>query len=133
MAGGRTSISRMLAEARSRLTRLAPEDAHAAQREGALLIDVRTVEQRSQGGDVPGSVPISLNHLEWRLDPDEPGRLPYAGDLDRLVIVLCEEGYCSSLAAIRLQDLGYRRATDVAGGFVAWRRSGLPVGLDRGR
>lgn len=129
MVPARTPIGEMLAQARDRLVRLTPAEAHAALLAGALLVDVRTTEQRAASGEVPGAVAISLNHLEWRLDPDEPARLPRAGDLDGLVVLLCEEGYCSSLAAERLQRLGYHRATDVIGGFVAWRAGGLPVAV----
>lgn len=127
MADARTPIRDTLARARRQLVRLTPEEAHAAHRDGALLIDVRIAEQRAEAGAVAGAVAVSLNHLEWRLDPEEPTCLPEAGDLDRPVIVLCQEGYCSSLAAARLKDLGYRQATDVIGGVVAWGRAGLPL------
>ena len=118
-----------LAAARARLPRLTAVDAHRAQLDGALLIDVRTAEQRTADGLLPGAVVLALNVLEWRLDPDEPRSIPEAGQYDRQVVVICDEGYCSSLAAARLLDLGYHRATDVVDGFGAWRRSGLPVTL----
>lgn len=127
MSHDRTPLSEILADARRRLARLTPGQARAAQHDGALLVDVRTAAQRARGGAVPGAALVSLNVLEWRLDPDEPTCLPEAGDLDQVVVLICEEGYCSSLAAARLQDLGYHRATDIDGGFVAWERSGLPI------
>lgn len=123
----RTPIRVRLQSAQSRLRRLAPPEARAAQQVGAALIDVRTPEQRVAGGAVPGAVPVALNVLEWRLDPDEPDALSFAGDFARRLVVICEEGYCSSLAAERLLGLGYARATDVVGGFLAWRAHGLPV------
>lgn len=118
----RLTIREQLATARCRLVRLSPVAAGEAQRAGALLIDVRTERQRRDGGVIPGAVVVPLNVLEWRLDPDEPTCLPQAGDFDRPVIVLCQEGYCSTLAAVRLRELGYTYATDVEGGFVAWTR-----------
>lgn len=123
----RVPVRTALMAARSRLRRLTPRDAAAAQAAGALLVDVRTGDQRARDGAVPGALTIALNVLEWRLDPDESTSLPEAGDFTRQVVVLCQEGYCSSLAAARLVDLGYERATDVVGGFVAWRGAGLPI------
>lgn len=124
---GRVPVRVALAAARSRLQRLTPHDAAAAQAAGALLVDVRTGEQRDRDGAVPGALTIPLNVLEWRLDPDEPAALAEAGNFGRQVVVLCQEGFCSSLAAARLLDLGYERATDVIGGFTAWRDAGLPI------
>lgn len=123
----RAPIRKTVTAARARLRRLTPAAAHAAQASGALVVDVRTYEQRAVDGTVPGAVVVPLNVLEWRFDPDEPVTLAAAGDFDRQLVVLCQEGHCSSLAAARLQDLGYARATDVIGGFVAWRDDGLPV------
>jgi len=94
---------------------------------GAVLVDTRPEFQRRADGEVPGAVVIERNHLEWRLDPHSQGRIPEATDRDITWIVLCDEGYSSSLAAASLQDLGMRNATDVVGGFQAWRRAGLPV------
>lgn len=94
---------------------------------GAALIDVRTAEQRVAGGRIPGALKISLNVLEWRFDPDSASRHPRAPHLATAVIVLCEEGYSSSLAAHRLQALGFAQATDVVGGFVEWVAAGLPT------
>lgn len=123
----RLPISDTLAATRTRFRRLSVAGAHAAQDAGALLIDVRTGEQRTADGTVPGALIVALNVLEWRFDPTEPITVAAAGDFDRQIVVLCQEGYCSSLAAGRLLDLGYARATDVIGGFIAWRDYGLPV------
>jgi rhodanese-related sulfurtransferase len=121
------SIAELLAEARAGLERVDPTTAAERQAAGALLVDVRTAEQRHADGLIPGAHVIALNHLEWRLDPTSADRIPAAVDHDIDVIVLCDEGYCSSLAAARLQTLGLHRATDVIDGFRAWRAAGLPV------
>jgi rhodanese-related sulfurtransferase len=121
------SVDVMLAEARARLTRVEPLEARARQEAGALLVDVRLAEQRAASGEVPGALVIALNHLEWRLDPTSSARIDAARDHRVDVVVLCEEGFCSSLAAARLQELGLHRATDVVGGFQAWKAAGLPV------
>jgi rhodanese-related sulfurtransferase len=121
------TIDTMLADARRELQRVTAAQAHAAHARGAWLIDVRTWEQRLTQGEVPGAVTISLNVLEWRLAPDSTARLDPAPATDELVMVLCFEGYSSSLAAARLQALGFASATDVIDGFVAWRAAGLPV------
>jgi rhodanese-related sulfurtransferase len=120
-------IRKTLARVRAGLERLSAPAAYEAMRAGALLVDVRTAEQRAGGGAIAGALPVGLNVLEWRFDPDEPGHLPAAGDFARRVIVLCQDGYCSSLAAGRLRDLGYVAATDVVGGFRAWCAHGLPT------
>jgi rhodanese-related sulfurtransferase len=121
------SIDRLLADARSRLERLSPTEAAAAAAEGALLVDIRPVEQRSRDGLVPGALVIDRNVLEWRLDPASPHKVPEVWDHEQRIVLLCNEGYASSLAAATLQDLGLRHATDVDGGFVQWVRDGLPV------
>jgi rhodanese-related sulfurtransferase len=112
---------------RRRLRRVTPEEAAARMQTGALFVDVRTREQRDADGLIPDAEIISLNHLEWRLDPTSASRIPAARDHDIDVILCCHEGYSSSLAAARLQDLGLHRAADVVGGFRAWRAAGLPV------
>jgi rhodanese-related sulfurtransferase len=94
---------------------------------GALLVDIRPGWQREREGEVPGSLVIERNHLEWRLDPTSGARIPEAVDHDVRVLVLCSEGYTSSLAASALQELGLHRATDVEGGFHAWQDAGLPT------
>jgi rhodanese-related sulfurtransferase len=125
-AGART-IDQVLAEARSRLDRLSPGQAMAASRAGALIVDIRPAAQRAAEGEVPGSLVIERNVLEWRFDPVSSARLPQAR-YDLRVIIMCSAGYTSSLAAAALQDLGIRSATDMDGGFLAWAAAGLPVG-----
>jgi rhodanese-related sulfurtransferase len=124
---GARPISEVLEQARSRLDRLGPAEAWVAMRDGALLVDIRPQAQRAAEGEVPGALIIERNVLEWRLDPASDARLPEAGSYDLRVIVMCSEGYTSSLAAAALQDLGLAAATDLDGGFQAWARAGLPV------
>ena len=124
---GARPISEVLEQARTRLDRLEPDQAWAAMQDGALLVDIRPQAQRAAEGQVPGAVVIERNVLEWRLDPASDACLPEAGSYDLRVIVMCSAGYTSSLAAASLQDLGLSAATDLAGGFQAWARSGLPV------
>ena len=124
----RTTIAALLDDARARLERLSPERADAAIRAGALLIDIRSELQRARDGVVPGAVHHPRNVLEWRADPASGFCDPaIAADLERKVIVMCDEGYQSSLVAATLQVLGFARATDLEGGFQAWRAAGLPV------
>jgi len=120
----------LLARARAGLRRLDPPAALDAQRRGAILVDTRPHEQRTADGLIPGAVVIDRNVLEWRFDPTGDHRCPEAGDRDQHVIVVCNEGYSSSLAAASLQSLGLRNATDLVGGFQAWRAAGLPVVTD---
>lgn len=115
------AIDLLLAQARSTLQRVQPEDLVDEVGHGAILIDIRPAEQRERDGDMPGAVVVDRNVLEWRLDPTSPHRLPLASDADVRVILVCNEGYSSSLAAATLQQLGLRHATDLAGGFQAWR------------
>jgi len=123
------TVDEMLERARRRLARVEPHQAAAEQAQGALLVDTRTQSQRSQQGKIPGAFVIDRTVLEWRLDPTSPWRIPEATDLQVRVIVVCAEGYSSSLAAASLQDLGLFNATDVIGGFQAWKAAGLPVEL----
>jgi pimeloyl-ACP methyl ester carboxylesterase len=123
----RMTIDDVLAAARSQLRRLYPADASTAAGNGARLVDTRPQFQRHADGEIPGALIVERNHLEWRLDPTSAGRIPEATDHDIAWIVLCEEGYSSSLAAASLQLLGLRNATDVIGGFQAWKTAGLPV------
>ena len=120
-------IEEILDTARRRLSRLDPAAAHAAMQNGALLIDTRSAAQRTAQGLVPGAVHLERNVLEWRLDPRSDARIPQATGYDLHVIVMCAEGYSSSLAAASLQDLGLHRATDLAGGFIAWAEAGMPI------
>ncbi len=118
---GRRSINDLLDEARERLDRVDPREAREAiERGDAVLVDIRSDPQRAEDGVVPGAVFHRRNVLEWRLDPTSPWRLAVAGDPDRRIVLVCTEGYSSSLAARTLQQLGLTRATDLAGGFVAW-------------
>jgi rhodanese-related sulfurtransferase len=126
-AAGARSVDEILAAARVRLVRVAPAEAFDELRAGAMLIDIRPAGQRAGSGEIPGSVVIERNHLEWRLDPASDSRLPTITGYDLRPIVFCEEGYTSSLAAAALQDLGLTRATDVTGGFRAWQAAGLPT------
>jgi rhodanese-related sulfurtransferase len=100
---------------------------------GAVLVDIRPVAQRAEFGAIPGAIIIERNVLEWRLDPRSDARLDFANSYDLEVIVTCQEGYTSSLAAAALLDLGLHRATDLEGGFAAWRAAGLPTHDIRGR
>lgn len=122
-----TGIAALLCAARARLARLYPESAHLAHRRDALLVDIRPVAQRATTGEIPGAMPIERNVLEWRLDPASDARLPFADRYDLPIVLICQEGYASSLAAASLQDLGLSRATDVIGGFAAWLQAGLPA------
>lgn len=126
---GRTprSIDEILAEARDRLRRLDPAETYEAMGQGAVLVDIRSEAQRAEQGLVPGSLHVERNVLEWRFDPQSAAKLPQATGYDVQVIVMCVEGYTSSLAAAALQDLGLASATDLAGGFRAWEQAGLPV------
>jgi rhodanese-related sulfurtransferase len=120
-------IDEILHEARQRLNRLDAQAVHDAQRDGAILVDIRPAAQRAEHGQIPGALVIERNVLEWRFDPRSDARLSIADRYDLPVIVYCQEGYTSSLAAAALQDLGLHLATDLAGGIAAWREAGLPV------
>jgi len=124
---GARGIDELLAGARARLTRLGPAQVHAAMARGAVLVDIRPAAQRAEFGEIPGAIIIERNVLEWRLDPRSDARLGFANSYDLDVIVTCQEGYTSSLAAAALKDLGLHRATDLEGGFAAWRDAGLPT------
>jgi rhodanese-related sulfurtransferase len=126
MSGDR-SIEELLAQVRSRIERIEPAAAAARLAAGALLVDTRPWEQRRRDGDIPGAVIIDRNVLEWRLDPASPWRIPQVTGHDLEVIVLCNQGYSSSLVADTLRTLGLHRAVDVVGGFEAWVAAGLPV------
>jgi rhodanese-related sulfurtransferase len=120
VSGGRT-IDEILAEARARLDRVTAAALATEVAAGAVVVHIRPLEQRQRDGQLPGAVVIDRNVLEWRLDPASPNAIPEAG-YDRRVIIVCNEGYSSSLAAATLQDIGVARATDVIGGFQAWMR-----------
>jgi rhodanese-related sulfurtransferase len=120
-------IDRVLEEARTRLHRLSAREVPDALERGALLVDIRPHAQREREGGVPAALVIERNVLEWRCDPTSEARLPQAVGDDVEWVVLCSEGYTSSLAAAALQQVGIARATDVIGGFQAWRAAGLPT------
>jgi rhodanese-related sulfurtransferase len=124
---GSRGIDEILAIARLRLHRLGPADVYALQRNGGVLVDIRPHAQRRAEGGIPGTLVVERNHLEWRFDPRSDARLPIADRYDLPVVVVCSEGYTSSLAAAALQEIGLWRATDLAGGFKAWEAEGLPV------
>lgn len=124
---GAPGIDDLLAEARGRLDRLRPEAALAALTHGAMLVDIRPLEQRIVEGEVPGAIIIGRNVLEWRLDPCSEARIPALARADGNIIVMCSQGYASTLAAASLRRIGLRRATDLDGGFQAWKAAGLPT------
>ncbi|MCM2578792.1 rhodanese-like domain-containing protein [Streptomyces meridianus] len=128
-AGVPRSIDDMLAEARTELQRVGPQEAAETAAAGGLLVDIRYAALRDRDGLVPGALIVERNELEWRLDPLCDHRLPEATGHDLPVVVICDEGYASSLAAVSLRRLGLQRATDLDGGFQAWRAAGLPVHL----
>jgi rhodanese-related sulfurtransferase len=121
------SVEELLADARDGLERVDAEQAFQAMAAGAVLVDIRAESQRASDGQVPGAVFIPRNLLEWRCDPRSEHRDERVSDPRRPLIVMCDEGYQSSLAAATLLELGLERATDLAGGFQAWRAAGLPV------
>jgi len=121
------TLDELLREAADRIQRLSPVDAFAAARAGALLVDIRSELARGRDGVLPGAIHVPRTVLEWRFEPEGSWRNPHVGDLERQVIVLCEHGYSSLLAAATLARLGYTRACDVVGGFEAWREAGLPT------
>jgi rhodanese-related sulfurtransferase len=121
------SVDALLAAARARLTRMTAAEAAAAHAAGALLVDTRPLEQRTRDGVVPGALVVDRNVLEWRLDPTSDHRLDAVTGYDQTIVVMCNEGFASSLVAAELQDMGFALATDVVGGFQAWRAAGLPT------
>jgi MFS family permease len=124
----RRSVDDLLADARSQIApRLEPREAQQAQADGALLVDLRSNDERRRTGVIPGSIHIPRSVLEWRVDPDCEFRNPAVSDLACQLVLLCAEGFSSSLAAATLRELGFRRATDLVGGFNGWKRAGLPV------
>ncbi len=128
--GGRNNgpvseVDALLAAARRRLPyRPTAADLEALRQRGTLVVDIRPVEQRDRDGALDGAVVIDRNVLEWRLDPTSPHRIPEADTAEREIVIVCNEGYQSSLAAATLQDLGLRNATDLDGGYQAILRSG---------
>ena len=123
----RRSVDELVDAARATLQRVTPLEARAAVRDGALLVDTRPAELRARDGTIPGALVIDRNVLEWRLDPASPHRIPEITSHDQPVILFCDEGYASSLAARSLQELGLQNATDLVGGIQAWKAAGLPI------
>ncbi|MEV5509389.1 rhodanese-like domain-containing protein [Streptomyces orinoci] len=120
-------VEELLARARGALARLGPAEAAQVQAGGGLLVDIRYAALRERDGTIPGALVVERNELEWRLDPCCAHRAAEATGHGLRVVVICDEGYASSLAAVSLRQLGLYRATDLAGGFQAWRAAGLPV------
>ena len=124
----RRSVDDLLAEAQERIApRLDPEDAHRERTNGALLVDLRSQDERRLHGIIPGSLHIPRSVLEWRVDPDSGYTNPYLATVDCRLVLFCRHGFSSSFAAASLRELGCRNATDMVGGFDAWRSAGLPV------
>jgi rhodanese-related sulfurtransferase len=123
----RRTIDELLAAARSRIDRLGPAATRQAMADGALVVDTRCAEQRRVTGVIPGAAHIPLSVLYWRLDPTSGYSDPRFDDIDRRIILVCADGYSSSIAAATLRDLGFARAGDLDGGFSAWSAAGLPV------
>jgi rhodanese-related sulfurtransferase len=123
-----SAVDRLLAEARRDLDRVAPEDLDVERAAGALIVDIRPESNRRDEGELPGSVVIERNVLEWRLDPTSPDRIVQADRDDLRVVLVCNEGFASSLAAETLRRLGLWRATDLDGGYRAWRRQRRAAG-----
>src|SRR3954451_21839839 len=120
------TIDELIDEARRQLRRVGPSEAFVAQHRGALLVDIRPQVNRDSEGRLPGALVVDRTVLEWRFDPACDDRLEVAS-YDLEIVLFCNEGYASSLAAASLHALGISRATDMAGGFRAWRALGLPV------
>lgn len=118
-----TSVDELLAQARATLPhRPRPDELARIVEGGGLVVDIRPVPQRERDGELPGAVVVDRNVLEWRLDPTSPHRIAEVRDHDQEIVVVCNEGYASSLAAATLQALGLHRATDLDGGYQAWRK-----------
>jgi len=123
----RQTIDQMLEDARQRIARLAPAQAATAQAAGAVIVDTRDSADRAAEGVIPGSVLVTRNTLEWRADPASELPDERMADLSKQLIVICNDGYSSSLAAASLVDLGFSSAGDLVGGYRAWKRAGLPT------
>jgi rhodanese-related sulfurtransferase len=121
-----SAISRMLEQCRRHIDRVQPEDLEQVMAGGALVVDVRPSEQRRAYGELPGALVIDRNVLEWRLDPTSPWRWPGSDDPDRRIVIVCQQGYSSTLAAYTLHELGLSRVADLAGGYEAWSAQQVP-------
>ena len=127
VVAGAQTLEELLAAAASRIARLEPREAFAAPADSALIVDIRSDDARLRDGIVPGSLHIPRTVLEWRVAPDSASRSPHVGGLEQRLLLLCDHGYSTVLAAATLVDLGFVDAGDVIGGFAAWREAGLPV------
>ena len=116
------SIEEILAAARARLDRVEPEHLEDERKAGAMIVDIRPIEQRTRDGDLPDAIVIDRNVLEWRLDPACEHHIAEVAEYDARIVIVCNEGYQSSLAAALLHDVGLHRATDLVGGYQAWLR-----------
>ena len=121
------TVEQLLDRSAASLNRVTPTEAQRSAADSALLVDIRPSEQRRRDGTIPGAIVIDRNVLEWRLDPSSAHRIPEASSHDQPIVVVCNEGYASSLAAASLQALGLRHATDLVGGYQAWKAAGLPT------
>ncbi len=128
-----SGVDRLLSASRLGLRRVGPHQALGIRDGGGLLVDIRPAAQRAEFGEIPGAFIIERNVLEWRLDPEGSHRLPEAEDPDRPVVIICQEGYASSLAAASVMTVGRSAVTDLEGGFAAWARAGLPTTPGSGR
>jgi rhodanese-related sulfurtransferase len=126
-SGDARTLADLLVRAAAAIERLAPAEAHRAMQSGALLVDIRSEPARGREGIVPGSIHVPRTVLEWRTAPDSEWRNPWIGGTDQQLILICDDGCSSTLAAATLVELGFDRAGDVVGGFAAWRDAGLPV------
>jgi rhodanese-related sulfurtransferase len=122
-----SSVDQLLERARASYIRASAHEAAKLQADGALLVDTRPAAQRAEFGEIPGALVIERNVLEWRLDPTSPHRYSAVTGPDQHVVVICQAGYASSLAAASLRQLGLANATDLVGGFEAWAQAGLPT------
>jgi rhodanese-related sulfurtransferase len=122
-----SAVDRMLEQARRGLRRVDAREAARIHEKGGLLIDIRPAAQRAEFGEIPIALVVERNNLEWRLDPGGSDRLVEAEDPSRPVVVVCQEGYASSLAAASLLGLGRIAVSDLDGGFAAWKRAGYPT------
>ena len=126
---GTQTLEELLEEASARISRLEPRAALSAAAAGALIVDIRSNDARQRDGIVPGSLHIPRTVLEWRVAQDSANRNPYVGGTGQKLVLLCDHGCSTVLAAATLVDLGFANAGDVIGGFAAWRDAGLPVAL----
>jgi len=123
----RKTIDDLLDEARARIERISAHEALEETQEGAVIVDIRSQDQRRAHGVVPGALWFPRNHLEWRLDPTSEWAHPAVSHPQARVVLMCQEGYATSLAAVTLQDIGFARVADMVDGFSGWRAAGLPV------